>query len=84
MKFINSKLHRWFYKKINKDVTIIKMKGLLLAIIEIKGQRYTVYGLPKKEFVEWSGRYYSYPYFHGYVIEYFIKLKLTIKSKWEN
>lgn len=72
MKLIDTKFHRYIYHKLmrvdDKDI-VVKMKGLTHAIIQRSGQRYTVVGLPQREIVRHSGRFYSWPYFHGYLID---------------
>lgn len=72
MKLIDSKLHRYLYRKlilIEKNAVIVKMKGLTHALVDISGQRYNFIGLPEREVVRWSRRFYYWPYFHGYLID---------------
>lgn len=71
MKFIDSSLHRKIYRWLNPgDYKIIKLKAMWVAVRhEESGCWHTTIGLPKKELKNMSCRYYSWPYFHGHLVE---------------
>jgi hypothetical protein len=91
VKFIDSKVHRYFYLKVcnfGADYKLVKMTGLLSSLADRNGQRYGMYGIPRREIKEWSMRLYRWPYLHGYVIEggYFLIEKIRnwrSDKKWK-
>lgn len=51
------------------------MKSMWVAIVKDKSFYGTWAGIPERSIVEWSGRFYSWPYFHGYLIEFYLYIK---------
>lgn len=83
MGFIDSKLHRWIYRLFVKgDFQIIRMKSMWCAIVKDGCFYGTWYGIPEKSIIERSGRFYSWPYFHGYLFEGWRIFRQKIKTNY--